>query len=118
MEVGEKIKMESLQKNLFMDAKETMSQLYAGGKMKVWSWGLHNVISFINDKKECYAIKFTVQGRKFKGHIYIVLNGSDLYDIYYCSTHGNIKMIDNDVYCDMLTEIIDNKVEKIPLYKH
>jgi hypothetical protein len=112
MEVGTKISMNELKKHCFMDAKETMSQLYAGGKMKVWSWGLYNVNAFVTEKKECFALRFNVQGQHFTGHVYIVLNGMDLYDVYYCSNRGTIKMIDNDLYCDQLTDVIDSKVER------
>jgi hypothetical protein len=115
--VGEKIDLQGLMKNLYFDAKVTLSHVYAGGKMKVWSWGFNNVIVHVNKAKQCYALRFTVNGRHFKGHIYIVLNPMDLYTVYYCSNQGNIKMIDEDLYCDQLTEVIDEKIEKIPVYK-
>jgi hypothetical protein len=92
---------------------ETKKQLYFFGKIKVFSWGAHNWVNFQNK-----ALRFTVQGRHFRGHVYIFLNGADLYDVYYCSNRGNIKMIDTDMYFDQLTEIIDRKVEYVPEYKN
>ena len=98
------------------DARVTMSQLYAGGRNKVWSWGFKNAIAYNDKSKLTYALRFTVNGMLFKGHVYIVLNGGDLYDIYYCSNRGNIKMIDTDIFCEDLTDVIDRKVERIKEY--
>ena len=95
-----------------MDAQTTISQLYAGGKAIVWSWGANNWINIQNK-----ALRFTVKGNHFKGHIYIFLNGLDLYDIYYCSNRGTIKIIDTDIFCEDLTEVIDRKIEYISDYK-
>ena len=104
--VGNKIDIQSIMKQCReMDARTTMSQLNAGGRQKVWSWGANNYINYGK------ALRFTVQGRHFSGHIYIVLNGADLYDIYYCSNRGTVKMVDNDIFCEDLTDVIDRKVE-------
>ena len=114
-EVGNKIDIEPLKKGRYFDAQTTINQLNAGGRQKVWSWGFHNPVAFA-DKRNVYALRFTVNGRLFKGHIYIVLNGADLYDIYYCSNRGNIKMVDNDIFCEDLTDVIDRKIERIKKY--
>jgi len=109
--VGNKIDIHSIMKKCrHMDAKTTMSQLYAGGRDKVWSWGANSFTNYGD------GLRFTVQGNHFNGHIYIVLNGADLYDIYYCSNRGTIKMIDSDIFCEDLTDVIDRKVEYIPKY--
>ena len=77
-----------------------------------WSWGSNNLID-LNGK----GLRLTVSGHHFKGHIYIVLNGADLFDIYYCSNHGTIKDVHENIYFDQLSEVIDNKIERIDDYK-
>jgi hypothetical protein len=41
----------------------------------------------------------------------------DTYSVHIISTHGNIKQTFDMVYFDTLTEIIDNRIEKIKDYK-
>ena len=114
--VGEKIEELEFKSGRRFSPETLISQLYAGGRSKVWSWGFHNPIAS-QDKKGCFALRFTVKGNLFRGHIYVVLNGLDLYDVYYCSNRGNIKMISEHLYCDNITEVIDEKIEKIPSYQ-
>lgn len=111
-QIGEKIDIVSIASHCRdLDANTTRKQLVAGGLNKVWSWGAHKWLMFGNK-----AMRFTVNGYHFSGHIYIFLNGSDLYDIYYCSNRGTIKMIDTDIFCEDLTNVIDRKIEYISEY--
>ena len=68
--------------------------------------------------KESKWFRFYVTGMNFKGHIYIELNGMDLYNVYYCTTRGTIKDISSDIYNDMICDVIDTKIEKIASYQH
>lgn len=79
--------------------------------MIVWSWGANNWTK-MND----YSLRFTVNGHHFKGHIYLVVNGSDLFDIYLTSNRGNIKDILTDIYLEDLIDVIDRRIERIPEY--
>ena len=79
-----------------------------------WSWGFNNPVMVSRNK----ALRFTVQGHHHNGYVYIVLNFMDLFDIYYTSKSDVIKKISNDVYIDMLIEVLDNEIERIPEYKH
>ena len=116
-EVGEKIDIEILKKGRRFDAQTVIDQLYAGGRQKVWSWGFNNAIAYADKtNNDIYALRFTVNGNHFRGHIYVTLNGMDLYDVYYCSNQGNIKMVSNGLYNDMLTDVIDRKIERINSY--
>jgi hypothetical protein len=56
---------------------------------------------------------------RFLGHVYIALNGMDLYDVYLTSNRGTIKQRTPEMglYFDQLVEWIDDKVERIPEYK-
>lgn len=78
-----------------------------------WSWGAN---SFANYKNK--ALKFQVKGHLHNGLVYIVLNGSDLFDVYLTTNSGNIKHTINDVYIDQLFSMLDERIEKIPQYKH
>ena len=53
---------------------------------------------------------------KHKGHVYIFVNGMDLYDVYLTTTRGTIvEKSDGShggLYFDMLTDWIDDRVEK------
>jgi hypothetical protein len=79
-----------------------------------WSWGLNNPLIAVKNK----ALRFTVQGHHHKGYIYIVLNFMDTFDIYYTSNRNTIKKISNGVYIDVLIDVLDRGIERIPEYKH
>jgi hypothetical protein len=54
---------------------------------------------------------------KHRGYVYVFLNGADLYDVYICTTQGTIKEIGTDLYFDMLTDWIDDRIEKQDNYR-
>ncbi len=76
-----------------------------------WSWGSRSFVN-LNGK----GLRLTVSGHHHKGHVYIVLNGTDLFDVYYCSNRGTIKDVHTDLYFDQLVEVMDNKIERIAAY--
>lgn len=80
-------------------------------KSKVWSWGAHNYIK-MND----YTLRFTVKGYLHKGHVYVVVNASDLFDVYLTSNQGNIQQVIKDIYVDDFIDMVDAQVEYIPEY--
>jgi hypothetical protein len=94
-----------------LDVKGLVGFLYAH-KSKFWSWGPHN---FVNVKDR--GLRFNVNGHHHKGHVYLFVNGADLFDIYLTSTHGNIKEKIGDVYLDDLFEVLDKKIEYIDIYE-
>jgi len=61
----------------------------------------------------------TVSGHHHKGHVYIFVNGMDLFDVYLTTNRGTIvhKSGDMGLYFDQLVEWIDEKVERIPEYR-
>jgi hypothetical protein len=77
----------------------------------VWSWGAH-AWTRMND---C-CLRFTVHGHHHKGHVYLAVNGSDLFDIVLTSNRGTIKTTMTDIYVDCLVDTIDREVERIPAY--
>ena len=79
----------------------------------VWSWGAHNW-QMINTK----VLRFRVNGHHHKGHVWIMVNGNDLFDVFLTTSQGNIVRNIKDVYIEDLTEAVDIAVEKIALYKY
>jgi hypothetical protein len=59
-----------------------------------------------------------VRGHHHKGHVYIFLNGLDLFDVYLTNSKGIIKdrTDEQGIYNDQLVEWIDEKIERIPDY--
>ena len=78
----------------------------------VWSWGAH-AWKLYNRK----FLRFSVNGHLHKGHVWIMVNGHDLFDVYFTSTQGNIKQEVHEVYLDELTNSIDIIVERQPNYQ-
>ena len=95
-----------------MDANETLSLLKRYG-FKFMSWG-PNAFTRVGKK----ALKFKVQGHHHKGHVYICVNGSDLYDyVLTAASSGKVKKIETDIFFEDLFDRLDVDIEKIPDYK-
>ena len=92
------------------NVKETV-QVLSHNKTIFWSWGVRDFKNYSNK-----VLRFTVSGHHHKGHVYITVNGNDLYDVYLTSNQGNIRDTYTDIYFDDLVEIIDNRIEKIKDY--
>jgi len=108
-------------------ATTIQQQLMVGhGKIRVMSWGQHALQAVTQKDLESLGItnglgglKFKVKGHHHKGHVLVVLNGVDLYDVYICSIQKGemiIKETEVDLYCDQIGYYIDEKVEKIKEY--
>lgn len=90
---------------------------------KFWSWGAHafttNTDIWQDNKIILRAnsmFRMRVKGHHHKGHVYIFLNGSDLFDVYLTNLKGQIKKKIEGLYNDQLADWIDENVEKIPAY--
>ena len=94
---------------------DLMDLLRSSGSIMM-SWGSHNFI--VDKKKGTQMFRMNVQGHHHKGHVYIFLNGLDLFDVYLTTTQGTIKdRTDEDgLYFDQLVDWIDEKIERIPEY--
>ena len=91
--------------------KTIYQQIMAGGQIKVMSWGAHNWIA-VDD----YTLRFTVNGHHHKGYVKVRLTAMDDYTVTLIDKKGNIVKAIEMVYCDNITEIIDNAVERIAAY--
>jgi hypothetical protein len=110
--VGENINFEEIVKSCrTFDPRETIAQLQMN-RMKYICWGA--TAFTVDNARKPRMLRFKVNGMKHKGHVYIFLNGADLYDVYITTTRGVIlqKSGDMGLYFDQLTDWIDDRVEK------
>lgn len=86
--------------------------------MKFMSWGAHNFL--VDNTKRPRMFRMLVQGNHHKGHVYIFLNGMDLFDVYLTTNRGTIKDRTDEMglYFDQLVEWIDERIERIPEYRY
>jgi len=78
---------------------------------KFHSWGANKFTNVYN-----YALKFNVNGHHHKGHVYIMVNGSDLYDVFITTNRGTILDTFKDIYFEDLFDVIDKRIEYISDY--
>ena len=91
---------------------EIKRQIYAGGVTHVWSWGACNWVAL-----DEYTLRFKVSGHHHKGFVTVFLTGMDDYTVKLLKRDGTVVKEITGVYCDNLTDVIDEAVEKIPAYK-
>jgi hypothetical protein len=89
---------------------ETMSVLTYNPQI-FWSWGVSKRIN-LNDK----GLLLNVSGHHHKGSVLITLSFNDTYSVYIINNRGKILNEYKEVYFDMLTEVIDNRIERIKEY--
>lgn len=71
------------------------------------SWGARNYAIWDNK-----VLSFIVSGRKYKGRIFVSVNGHDLLDVTFTdSKNTQVKHKIEDVYIDQLLDVIDAYVE-------
>jgi hypothetical protein len=95
-----------------MDMKETLNLLKQDVSI-FFSWGPHAFTNFNNR-----LLRFKVNAYHHKGHVYIGVNGSDLYNVWLTTTKGTIKKEIKDLYFDQLVEVIDKEIEYIESYQY
>jgi hypothetical protein len=91
---------------------ETM-QVLSYNKSIYWSWGVSKRTN-LNDK----GLLLKVSGNHHKGSVLITLGWDDTYCVYIISNSGKILNEYKEVYFDVLTELIDNRIEKIKEYSY
>jgi hypothetical protein len=89
------------------NTKETLSVLMHNLSI-FWSWGASGFTDIENK-----ALLFRVSGRHHKGYVLITLAYDDTYCVYIVNNQARVLDTYNMVYFDNLTEIIDNRIEKI-----
>ena len=97
-------------------AQTIINQIKAQDKMALWAWGANEYIALPEDDDSFGGLQFKIKTPKYKRgvKVRITLNGSDLYDIEVIRVSGaKVKVLDtaNDVYADMLIEVLDELIE-------
>lgn len=92
------------------NVNETMEVLTHNSSI-FWSWGVSKRLN-INDK----GLLLDVSGHHHKGSVLITLSWNDTYSVYILNNRGKILNEYKEVYFDVLTEVIDNRIERIKEY--
>ena len=94
-----------------MEMAKYIMSIFKTQLMVVWSWGFHKPVAIEN------GLRFKVQGFKFRGVVEVRYNeGHDLFDVSFIKGGKVVKKVE-DVFFDMLVDVIDNYVEKTPDYE-
>ncbi len=101
-------------KEYVLIATTIQKQLYAGGRMIVWSWGAYDFMAMPPTKDSLGGLEFRVNGRLYQGKVYVKLAFDDTYTIELRRKEPNPEQVIKNVYCDQLTEVIDYHVETGP----
>ncbi len=78
-----------------------------------WSWGVSKQCGVEN---KCLLLR--VNGHHHKGWVGITLDWTDTFNVYIIRINGDIIETIEGVYVFDLVKIIDERIEKIPAYKH
>lgn len=97
-----------------MSAQVTFNQLRVNyrSRVRMMSWGAHAFTSIPSDHKGSdFGLRFAVQGRNHKGHVYVFLAADDTYTVVLTTMLGKEKSVHTGIYCDELNERINQLVE-------
>lgn len=105
-----KIKFLAMDKEYIMQVAQTIKdQLFGTTQIDVlMSWGIDRLTATVY--KEMPSLKFSVNGRLFKGTVCCSLNGSDYYEVYLINDVKTERITDSACF-DELGGIIDEAIE-------
>jgi len=86
-------------------------QVLKHNKLVFWSWGVSQLINFGNK-----GLGMKVSGNLHKGWVLITLSYMDTYSVHLVSNKGEVIKSFDMVYFDMLSELIDENIERIKSY--
>lgn len=93
-----------------MEMAKYILSIFKTQLMIVFSWGFHQPVAIEN------GLQFKVQGFKFKGVVEVAYNeGRDLFDVRFIKANNVVNTIEG-VFFDMLVDVIDDYVERVPDY--
>lgn len=104
---------ETLSKEHLKEVAQTiLNQIITGTTWDVWgSWGMNN--PRYTQYQEYPALIFSVNGFLFSGKIIVALDESlDVYRLYLWNMINEPQLVNDNVYCDELGDVIDRHVEK------
>lgn len=102
-------------------AKEILNQMVTIDRMMLWSWGAHAYKAIPpNNFKTPFGdhmggLVFKVQGKKFGGHVAVILDPSDTYNIHFGrlvkGEFKESKPVARGMYVEDFVDYIDGEVE-------
>ena len=118
----------------FMIAETIRYQITTLDRMALWAWGAKDFVAIPEGQHKPAArmhgltkpilggLHFRVNGKTFKGHVYVTLNASDEYDIQavtpirtnrktFATSGGKLKVAMTGVYAEDLVNMLDSFIE-------
>lgn len=88
-------------------AKTIIAQIKFADKWALMAYGSTNYMALPESKEYQGGLQFKVNGFKHKGTVRIQLKWIDTYTITFLNKKGEVKKEVEDVYCDMLVDVLD-----------
>lgn len=109
--IGEKLDVSAFSKTHrpFDDLTELVSGL--SRTLAAMSWGARGWTR-INST----VLRFRVSGHHHDGYVFLMVNGSDLFDAFLTTTRLTVKQSFTDIYVSDLVDVLDVAIERLPAY--
>lgn len=88
-------------------AKTIIEQIKYGDKWALMAYGSKNFIALPESKEFQGGLQFQCSGTEHKGLVRIQLKWIDTYTISFVNKNGEVVKKVEDVYCDILVDILD-----------
>lgn len=95
-------------------AESILSQMQQPDINVFFSWGADNFQYGVNEDENAF-LTFKVNGNKFAGQVWVILDFTDTYNILFIKNNKLVQEY-SEIYCDELQERIDEVVEDPSLY--
>jgi len=88
-------------------AKTIIAQINYADKWALMAYGSRNYVALPESKEYQGGLQFKVNGYHHKGFVRVQLKWIDTYTITFLNKKGDVKKEVEDVYCDMLVNVLD-----------
>jgi hypothetical protein len=88
-------------------AKTIIAQINYADKWALMAYGSRNYVALPESREYQGGLQFKVNGLHHKGFVRVQLKWIDTYTITFLNKKGDVKKEVEDVYCDMLVNVLD-----------
>ena len=88
-------------------AQTILNQIKNLDKSALMAWGANSYCSLSQTKHRVGGLSFKVNGLTHQGWVTIELNWLDTYNVIFTNENRDVVKTFEDIYCDMLVNIID-----------
>ena len=88
-------------------ARTILNQIKNLDRSALMAWGANSYCSLSQTKYRVGGLSFKVNGLTHQGWVTIELNWLDTYNIIFTNENRNVVKTFEDIYCDMLVNVID-----------